>query len=121
MTAMDTQTDDHSQNPGPRLRVLDGRKILFDGENFFNDFDDWSEAVFEILAAEQGLIRITDIHRQVIRFFRDYYAYHGRAPMNREIREGTGMSVMDLEKLFPGGLKAGARRLSGLPNPKTCD
>lgn len=118
---MDTQTTDHPTGPGSRLRVLDGRNILFDGEGFFNDFADWSQTVFEILAAEQGLTQITDPHRQVVQFFRDYYAYHGRTPMNRELRVGTGMSVMDLERLFPGGLKAGARRLSGLPNPKTCD
>ena len=118
---MNTQTNDQAAGPGPRLRVLDGRNILFDGEGFFNDFDDWSEKIFDILAAEQGLTEITDQHRQVIRFLRDYYAYHGRAPMNRELRQGTGMPVLKLEQLFPGGLKEGARRLSGLPNPKTCN
>jgi dissimilatory sulfite reductase related protein len=118
---MDAQTDDRQAGPGPRVRIMDGRKILFDGEGFLNDFDDWSEALFETLAGERGLTRITDQHWRVVRFLREFYAYHGRAPLNRQLKEGSGMSVMDLEKLFPDGLKQGARRLSGLPNPKTCD
>ncbi len=113
--------DDQPTGPGPCVRVLDGRKIVFDGEGFFNDFDDWSEALFTILAGERGLTRITDRHWKVVRFLREFYAYHGRAPMNRQLREGTGLSVMEMEKLFPDGLKQGARRLSGLPNPKTCN
>jgi tRNA 2-thiouridine synthesizing protein E len=114
-------TGNSPQNPGPWVRIIDGRKILFDRDGFLNDFDDWSESVFEILANEQGLIQITAPHRQVIRFLREFYAYHGRAPLNRQLREGTGLTVMEIEKLFPGGLKEGARRLAGLPNPKTCN
>ncbi|MFH0998177.1 MAG: TusE/DsrC/DsvC family sulfur relay protein [Pseudomonadota bacterium] len=118
---MDAHADDHQTDSGSRVRVMDSRKILFDGEGFLNDFDDWSEAVFVILAGERGLTRITDQHWRVVRFLREYYAYHGRAPLNRQLREGTGLSVMEMEKLFPDGLKQGARRLSGLPNPKTCN
>jgi len=118
---MDAHSGDHQADHGPCVRVMDGRKILFDGEGFLNDFDDWSEAVFETLARERGLTQITDQHLRVVRFMREYYAYHGRAPMNRQLKEGTGLSVMALEKFFPDGLKHGARRLSGLPNPKTCN
>ncbi len=118
---MDAPSIDPPQGPGPWLRTIDGRKILFDGEGFLNDFDDWSESLFEILAREQGLTRPTESHRKVIRFLREFYAYNGRAPMNRQLREGTGLTVMEIEKLFPGGLKEGARKLAGLPNPKTCN
>ncbi len=30
------------------------------------------------------------------------------------------MTLQELEGLFPGGIRMGARRLAGLPNPKTC-
>ena len=40
--------------------------------------------------------------------------------MNRQLRDGTGLSLVDLERLFPDGIRNGARRLAGLPNPKTC-
>lgn len=120
MDDMDARTDRYDATTGRLVRIMDGREIVFDGEGYFDDFDDWSEAVFEMLAIEQGLSRITDQHRLVIHFLRKFYAYHGRAPLNRQFREGTGLSLMEMEQIFPGGLKQGARRLSGLPNPKTC-
>jgi tRNA 2-thiouridine synthesizing protein E len=30
------------------------------------------------------------------------------------------LSLMEMESLFPGGIKHGARRLAGLPNPRSC-
>jgi len=55
-----------------------------------------------------------------LHFFRDYYFYHGRAPLNRHLKEGTRLSLQTLEGLFPQGIRLGARRLAGLPNPKSC-
>ncbi len=103
-----------------KIRMIAGKKVVFDAEGFFNDFDDWSEKLFGFLAEEGGLTGICDLHWSVIRFLRSYYATNGRAPLNRELREGTGMSLLELESLFPGGIKHGARRLAGLPNPKDC-
>lgn len=108
-------------SPVTLFREIHGRRISFDDEGFFTDFEDWSDAVFEVLAAESGISPLTDLHREVVRFFRDYYAHNGRAPMNREVREGIAMSILELERLFPEGVKKGARRLAGLPNPKTCN
>ena len=106
---------------GRRLRPIAGREIAFDGEGFFWDYDDWSEEAARQLAAESGLEVLTEEHWRVIRFYREYYEYHGRAPLNRDIKKGVGMSLLELQNLFPGGLKNGARRLAGLPNPKTCN
>jgi tRNA 2-thiouridine synthesizing protein E len=101
--------------------VIAGREVTFDDEGFFDDFEDWSEEIFEALARESGISLITDQHRQVVRVLREFYACNGRAPLNNQLRKGTGMSLLELDSLFPGGLKQGARRLSGLPNPKTCN
>ncbi|MCB2225437.1 MAG: TusE/DsrC/DsvC family sulfur relay protein [Desulfarculaceae bacterium] len=103
------------------LRTVAGREIAFDGEGFFWDFDEWSEEAARELAAESGLAELDDEHWKVLRFFRDYFAYHGRAPLNRDIKKGTGFSLLELQGMFPGGLKEGARRLAGLPNPKSCN
>ena len=102
-------------------RLIAGRKIAFDDEGFLVNFEDWSEQVFEVLCKECGLCRLLDKHRQVVGFLREFYAYNGRAPLNSALRKGTGLALMEMESLFPGGLKHGARRLAGLPNPKTCD
>ncbi|MBU4576872.1 MAG: TusE/DsrC/DsvC family sulfur relay protein [Desulfarculus sp.] len=106
---------------GRHARVVAGKEILFDSENFFWDFEDWSEEAVRELAEEAGLERLEEDHWKVIRFFRDYYSYNGRAPLNSKLKKGTGLSLLELEGLFPGGLKYGARRLAGLPNPKTCN
>jgi tRNA 2-thiouridine synthesizing protein E len=105
---------------GRCVRAIAGRAIAFDDEGFFESFEEWSEDVFEELARASGLSSISDRHRQVVRFLREYYAYNGRAPLNNQLRTGTGMSLLELGDLFPEGIKMGARRLAGLPNPKTC-
>jgi dissimilatory sulfite reductase related protein len=105
---------------GRGVRSIAGREVAFDDEGFFESFEEWSEGTFEELARESGLPSITEQHRQVVRFLREYYAYNGRAPLNNQLRKGTGISLLELDDLFPGGIKMGARRLAGLPNPKTC-
>ncbi len=104
----------------PVVRVFGQREVVFDAEGFFNDFSDWTEEICTVLAEESGLALLTDGHRRVIRFLREFYAGNGRAPLNSQLRKGTQMSLLELEPLFPGGIKRGARRLAGLPNPKTC-
>jgi dissimilatory sulfite reductase related protein len=105
---------------GWQVRVLAGREISFDSEGFFREARDWSEEIALVLARESGMEDLTETHWKVLRFFREYYFYHGRTPMNRHLRQGTGMSLGELESLFPGGIRLGARRLAGLPNPQTC-
>lgn len=102
------------------LRTVAGRETWFDAEGFFWEPDDWTEAAAEELARETGIPALDDVQWRVLRFLRDYYARNGRAPMNRELRAATELSLVELERLFPDGIRMGARRLAGLPNPKTC-
>lgn len=118
---MSAQHPEEGKRPACRARTIAGREIAFDDEGFFEDFESWSEAVFEALALESGITAITARHREVVRFLREFYAYNGRAPLNNQLRQGTGIRLLELESLFPEGLKQGARRLAGLPNPKTCN
>lgn len=106
---------------GRHARFVAGKEILFDSENFFWDHEDWSEEAARELAREAGLEQLSEYHWRVIRFLREYFLYNGRAPLNNQLKKGTGLSLLELEGLFPGGIKFGARRLAGLPNPKTCN
>lgn len=72
------------------------------------------------LAEEAGLKALGESHWAILRFLREYYFQNGRSPLNRQIKEGTGISLMEMEALFPNGIKYGARRLAGLPNPRNC-
>jgi TusE/DsrC/DsvC family sulfur relay protein len=103
-----------------QVRFVAGRERVFDAEGFLLDPHEWNEEVAEALAQESGVAVLTDVQWQVIRFLREYYLQNGRAPLNRQIKSGTGMSLMEIERLFPGGIKQGARRLAGLPNPRSC-
>lgn len=82
--------------------------------------DNWSERVAEELAREVGLPRLTEVQWETIRFLRTFYLANGKAPLNRDIKRETGMNLLEVERLFPGGIRHGARRLAGLPNPKSC-
>jgi TusE/DsrC/DsvC family sulfur relay protein len=102
------------------LRSVAGREVWFDSEGFIWEPDDWTEDIAAELARESGIERLGDVQWRVLRFLRGYYLHNGRAPMNRELRNGTELSLVQLERLFPEGIRMGARRLAGLPNPKTC-
>jgi len=103
-----------------KFRVIAGREILIDKEGFLWHPEDWTEEVAEVLASECGIEKLSDSHWRIIRFLRDYFLYHGRAPLNRDLKAALGISLMELEALFPGGIRHGARRVAGLPNPKAC-
>lgn len=112
--------DTAPQTRDRHLRTIAGRDIYFDWEGFFWDPYDWDEAAALELAHEMGMPNLSDRCWKVIRFMREYYFYHGRAPMNKDLKAGTGMTLMELEELFPQGIRGGARRLAGLPHPKAC-
>jgi dissimilatory sulfite reductase related protein len=109
-----------SGDPSRWLRTIAGREILIDAEGFLWHPEDWTEEVAEVLAAESGVEALTEIHWRVLRFLREYFMANGRAPLNRQLTKATGLRLLQTEALFPGGIKYGARRLAGLPNPQTC-
>lgn len=112
--------NDQQGEPGSRFRTVAGVTILFDQEGFLWDASDWNEDVAGALARESGIASLGEEHWKVIKFFREFYRNNGRAPLNRQLAKGTTMSLLTIENLFPGGIKHGARRIAGLPNPKAC-
>jgi tRNA 2-thiouridine synthesizing protein E len=105
---------------GQRIRIVAGKEIVLDGEGFLKNPSLWSEELAQILARETGLDPLTADHWRVLRFIHDYYLKEGKAPLNHKIKQGTGFSIMVLERMFPGGVKYGLLRLAGMPNRKGC-
>ena len=103
-----------------QVRTIAGREVVCDADGYLLDAAQWTEEMALDFARECGLAAPTDAHWQVIRFLRDYYLQNGRAPLHRQLKAGTGLSLMEIEGLFPGGLRHGARRWAGLPNPRSC-
>ena len=103
-----------------RYRSVAGFTLLFDNEDYLWDPKDWNEEVADALAKECGIEKLTETHWTVIRFMREYYFTYGRAPLNSQLKKGTGLSIMEIKKLFDSGIKKDGRRIAGLPNPKAC-
>lgn len=119
---MSTSESTNTETPLARqtFKIMAGKKVLVDREGFLWRHDDWSEEIAVEMAAECGIEELSEPQWRVVRFLHEYYLYNGRAPLNRDMKAGLEMSVMELEMLFPGGIRFGARRVAGLPNPKHC-
>jgi len=105
---------------GVRKRSIAGKEIYFDKDGFLLNANDWSEEAAEILSREMGIKTLNEKQWQVIRFIRDFYMNNGKAPLSSELKAALGWSLMELELMFPGGIRHGARLLAGLPNPQSC-
>jgi dissimilatory sulfite reductase related protein len=105
---------------GHRVRSIAGQEVLVDPEGFLLDVNQWNEEVALTLALEKGLKDLSEMQWRVIRLLREYYLSNGKPPLNRELKAGTGLSLRELDALFPGGIRQAARLLAGLPNPRTC-
>jgi TusE/DsrC/DsvC family sulfur relay protein len=95
-------------------------QIVLDREGFLRNPSHWSEDVAAALAREAGIQVLSAQQWKVLRFIRAYYTQQGKAPLNRHIKTATGMSLREIEAMFPGGISSGAKRLAGLPKSKGC-
>lgn len=111
---------DHESAGNHTTRVVDGKAVLLDEEGYFVHPESWTETIAKTIALEMGISELTDRQWEMIYFLRTFYLTNGRAPLNRDIKRQTGMNLIEVEQLFPEGIRRGARRLAGLPNPKSC-
>jgi tRNA 2-thiouridine synthesizing protein E len=97
-----------------------------DKEGYLMDLADWSEAVAEQLAADEG-ITLTDDHWALIRMIRAFYATFEVSPAMRvlvkhareQLGEEKGNSIF-LMQLFPGSPAKLLAKIAGLPRPTNC-
>ena len=112
-------------NMQTKTTIVDGKEILLDGEGYLLDLDEWSEEFVIVRAKEEGL-DLTDEHRDVIEFIRDYYEEKNvQAPvrdMIRHFKKTWGKEKANtryLHKIFPlGGPQKQGNRLAGVRKPK---
>ena len=109
---------DSQRTPNPTIRVIDGREILFDEEGFFIHPEDWTESTTATLASEMGMEELTGQQWKMIHFLRGYYMENGKAPLNRDIRRQTGLSLLRSNSFFRGVSGAGQDAWPGFPIQK---
>lgn len=95
-----------------------------DDEGYLLDPEDWSEAVAEALAREEGIVLSAD-HWEIIRFMRKYYDEHRIIPDVRHVMKhfattkAAGLAGRnDLFVLFPYGYVKQACRIAGMRRPR---
>ena len=101
-------------------KTVAGVDVSVTDEGFFEDPDQWTEAMAPELAAAEGIDELTDGHWTVIRFMRSEYAEKGTGPTVRMLGKTSGVTVKELYQLFPKGPAKIAARVAGIPKPRGC-
>lgn len=99
---------------------IEGLAVEVDPEGFLLRPEQWSDALAESIARENGIPELTDRHWLVVRFMRERYLATGTAPSIRSLGKESGVPVKELYALFPKGPAKLAAKIGGIPKPKGC-
>lgn len=92
-----------------------------DDEGYLTNPADWSEPIAVELARREGIV-LTDAHRAVIRFMREYFEQRHIAPDARfvlkHLAETRGADRNELFRLFPYGYVKQACKIAGMRKPR---
>ena len=101
-------------------KTIAGQNVEVDDDGFLTNHEEWTEEMAPVLAAEEGINDLTDMHWKVIRFMREDYIAKGQIPTIRRIKNAGGVPTKDLYSLFPGGPAKKAAKAAGLGKPQGC-
>jgi TusE/DsrC/DsvC family sulfur relay protein len=88
-----------------------------DGEGFFVDPRQWTPEMAPGIARASGIARLTARHWQVIGFMRATYLQTGTEPSIPAVGRAAGISIDELNRLFPDWPANLAAKIAGLPKP----
>ncbi|MCU6161145.1 sulfurtransferase TusE [Enterobacter bugandensis] len=105
---------------------FEGKEIETDNDGYLKESGQWSEALAEVIAEQEGLA-LTPEHWEVVRFVREFYLEFNTSPairmlvkaMANKFGEEKGNSRY-LYRLFPKGPAKQATKIAGLPKPVKC-
>ena len=106
--------------------IFEGNEIETDSEGYLKDTTQWSEAMADVIAAQEGITLAVE-HWEVERFVREFYLEFNTSPairmlvkaMANKFGEEKGNSRY-LYRLFPKGPAKQATKIAGLPKPVKC-
>ena len=106
--------------------IFEGNEIETDSEGYLKDTTQWSEAMAEVIAAQEGITLAVE-HWEVVRFMREFCLEFNTSPairmlvkaMANKFGEEKGNSRY-LYRLFPKGPAKQATKIAGLPKPVKC-
>jgi TusE/DsrC/DsvC family sulfur relay protein len=94
--------------------------VEFDAEGFLTDSTQWSRALAEEIARENGIAELSPRHWLVVEFMRERFLATGTAPSIRSLGKESGVAVKELYELFPKGPAKLAAKIGGIPKPRGC-
>jgi dissimilatory sulfite reductase related protein len=94
--------------------------VTLDAEGFLQKPEEWTLAIAEEIATENGITPLTDRHWQVVRFMRQRYLDSDNAPTIRTLGKESGVPIKELYQLFPKGPAKLAAKIGGIPKPHGC-
>lgn len=103
----------------------DGREVPTTETGFLENIEDWSEAVAEVIAAEEQ-VELSQRHWDLIHLLRDEYINNaGNQPNTRSLVKAMAKTWNDrsvnaktLYDLFPGDPSKQGGRIAGLPESR---
>ncbi|RPD96371.1 sulfurtransferase TusE [Candidatus Pantoea deserta] len=105
---------------------FNGKTIAVDGEGYLKQSDDWSEALAEQIAENEGIV-LSEAHWEVVRFVRAFYLEYNTSPAIRMLVKAMAQKYGEekgnsryLFRLFPDGPAKQATKIAGLPKPAKC-
>ena len=101
------------------ITTIDGHEIHVDDEGFMTEYDEWSEDLGSVLAAQIG-VEMSDEHWKAIRFLREDFAARGETPTLRRVTVAGGIPTKQLFQLFPQKPAKKMAYVAGLPKPHGC-
>jgi TusE/DsrC/DsvC family sulfur relay protein len=101
------------------MATINGSTVHVDDEGFLTEYDEWSEDLGKVLAAQIG-IDLTDAHWKTIRFLREDFKAQGETATIRRVSTVGGIPTKDLFTLFPKKPAKKMAYIAGLPKPHGC-
>ena len=102
--------------------IFEGNEIETDSEGYLKDTTQWSEAMADVIAAQEGITLAVE-HWEVVRFVREFYLEFNTSPAIRMLVNKFGEEKGNsryLYRLFPKGPAKQATKIAGLPKPVKC-
>ncbi len=99
--------------------TINGLEVHVDEEGFLTNYQEWTEDLAAVLAANIG-VELTDEHWRVLRFLREDFAKQGETATIRRTSTVGGFDTKALFVLFPKKPAKKMAYIAGLPKPKGC-
>ena len=104
---------------------VDGKSIETTPSGFLVNLEDWSDALAEVIAKEEG-VELTDRHWDVVNYLRDEFINNaGKQPNTRNMVKAMSkkwgdksVNAKTLYDLFPGDPSKQGGRIGGLPESR---